>query len=166
MSAPIQLQKPVFSKISEIKPGVHCFNVYGKILKATHSTFDRLSGDSLKIVEGVVADGSSSAKFKFEGDNCALIKEGQVIAIRNGRSSIVDEHIRLEVDKFGRITIENASNVTSVNEKDNISDVAYERKNPRSSQRREDSRDRRRGGDRPRRGGDRRGDRDRDRERR
>ena len=36
-------------------------------------------------------------------DNADLVKEGMVYSFRNGRSEVVDEHIRLEVDKFGKV---------------------------------------------------------------
>lgn len=39
-------------------------------------------------------------------ENPDLIKEGKVIAIRNGRRQIVKGHISLQLDIFGRITEE------------------------------------------------------------
>ena len=122
------MEKPVFVKISQIKPAHHCYNVYVRVVKATHSTITRLSGDILKIVEGVVADDSGCANFKFEGDHTTHIKEGATIAIRNGRSEVVDEHIRLETDRFGKISVEDAKTVSSANTKDNISAEAYQKK--------------------------------------
>ena len=98
-----QKTKPVFSKIENIKPGVHCFNVYCKVLKAAHSSITRQTGDKLIICEGVVADSTACANFRFEGENAEFLKEGMIIAIRNGRSEVVQEHVRLEVDKFGRV---------------------------------------------------------------
>lgn len=35
-----------------------------------------------------------------------LIQPGKVIAIRNGRSEVFKEHMRLEVDRWGKITAE------------------------------------------------------------
>ena len=135
--------KPVFQDIETIKPGEHCYNVYCKVVKATHSTVPRHNGELLKICEGVVADASSSANFRFEGETADSIKEGQVIAIRNGRSEVVQEHIRLEVDKFGRVTVEDDAKVGKVNTTDSISTHAYERK-PRGDDEREDRREHRR----------------------
>ena len=42
----------------------------------------------------------------IKSENCDLVKESHFVSIRNGRSEVVDEHIRLEVDKFGKITAE------------------------------------------------------------
>jgi ssDNA-binding replication factor A large subunit len=126
-----QLEQARYTKIGDIRPGVHCFFVYGKILKATNSEITRISGDKVRICEGVIADDSGCATFHFEGTSAEQISIGAVVSIRNGRSEVVDEHIRLEVDKFGKIAKEDASNVKSVNEKTDISAVAYERQEPR-----------------------------------
>ena len=123
-----ELQKPTFIKIAEIVPGRHCYHVYGKILEVKTSNITRLSGDVIKIAEGKIADDSGCANFRFEGKNVDLLKQGGVVAVRNGRSEVVDEHIRLEVDKFGKISTEDASNVKSTNTERNISAVPYEKK--------------------------------------
>ena len=123
-----ELRKPSFIKISEILPGAHCYHVYGKVVKATHSELKRISGDLVKIVDGVIADESGSANFHFEGPNADLITQGIVVAVRNGRSEVVEEHIRLELDKFGKLTKEDSSLIKSTNEKNNISDVSYEKR--------------------------------------
>ena len=121
--------QPQFCTVSQIGAGHHCYNVYVKVVKATPSSFTRPSGDVVKIVEGVVADSTGCANFRFDGENVGLIKEGDIIAIRNGRSQVVSDHIRLEVDKFGRITKEDAKNVSGqVNTTNDISSVPYERK--------------------------------------
>ena len=126
-----ELEKPKYSKIADVRPGLHCFFLYGKVLKATQSEIARISGDKVKVVEGVVADDSGSVAFHFEGPYADLVKQGETISIRNGRSEVVDEHIRLEVDKFGKVAKEDASVVKTVNEKNDLSAVAYEKQQPR-----------------------------------
>ena len=49
-----------------------------------------------------------------KSDNAHLVSKGSVIALRNGRSEVVQEHIRLELDKFGKVTLESVSNLTPV----------------------------------------------------
>ena len=122
-----RLEKPRYTKIADVKPGLHCFFLYGKVLKASHSEITRISGDKVKVCEGVIADDSGCSNFHFEGSNCELVSTGATISIRNGRSEVVDEHIRLEVDKFGKIAKEDASVVKSTSDKNDISSVAYER---------------------------------------
>ena len=67
-----------------------------------------------------------------------LIKQGAVIAIRNGRIRIIKNHISLEIDIFGRVTAETVD--VKENTKENISEKEIERR-PR----------RKEGEDRPRR---------------
>ena len=130
-----RLEKPRYIAIADITPGVHCYFVYGRVLKAVHSEITRISGDKVKICEGVIADESGCATFHLEGDCAAVVVQGATISIRNGRSEVVDEHIRLEIDKFGKIAKEDASVVKSANEKKDISAVAYERQQARRDKR-------------------------------
>jgi len=58
------------------------------------------------MVECVVADETGSAKAFFKGDNAKLIQKGNVIAIRNGLKRFIKDKISLEVDLFGRVTLE------------------------------------------------------------
>ena len=39
-------------------------------------------------------------------ENAKKVKEGDIVAFRNGRADVIDEHIRLEIDKFGKVTHE------------------------------------------------------------
>ena len=56
------------------------------------------------------------------------MKEGATIAFRNGKSTVVDEHIVLEVDRFGKVTSEDAGKVESVKVDNNISNATWEKK--------------------------------------
>ena len=122
-----QLKKPSFIKVDQIKAGSHCYNIYAKILEIKNSEKETKSG-LLKIAEGILGDETASANFKFVGENALNISTGKVIALRNGLSSVVDEHILLELDKFGKITDEPNIEIQSVNQNKNISQVAYEKK--------------------------------------
>lgn len=128
MSSTAPLTKPNFIKVNEIRPAGHCYHVYVKVLTATVNEITRLSGDKVNIVEGTVADDSASANFHFEGDFKDLMKPGNVVAIRNGRSEVVENKIRLEIDKFGKVSVEDASTVSGTNEETNISDQVYEKR--------------------------------------
>ena len=128
-----ELQKPTFTKIKDINAGHHCYHVYGKIVKATPSETTRASGDKVNIVEGVIADETGCASFHFEGTNIDQIIQGAVVAIRNGRSEVVNEHIRLEVDKFGKISREDAGHVKTTNLSYDVSAEAYVKTVPNRS---------------------------------
>ena len=124
----IQLRKPEFIKINQIQPVQHCYHVYCKVVSANHSETVGFNGKAISVVEGVVADETGSANFKLTGQNAKLIETGKVIALRNGRSNIVDEHLILELDQFGRCTEENDVNMKAVNTEKNISAALWERK--------------------------------------
>ena len=51
--------------------------------------------------------------------------------MRNGKSNVVNEHIVLEVDRFGKVTVESEDKVSSVNTGLNISEATWEKKAPR-----------------------------------
>lgn len=123
----IQLKKPVFSTIDQIAPAKHCYNVYATVVEA--KVFERDGkGGKVPVIEGVVGDESACANFRFVGEQFAWVKAGKVIAIRNGLSSVVDEHILLEVDKFGRVTEEAGHKIEKVKNEKNISSTPYVKK--------------------------------------
>merc|ERR1712228_620918 len=96
------------------------------------SEITKFNGEVIRICDGVVGDDSAVANFRLVGENVDKIENGMVISIRNGRSEVVDEHIRLEVDKFGKVQEEKDVTVGSVKAEENISSYAYvkkERKN-------------------------------------
>jgi len=50
-----------------------------------------------------------------------------VLAFRNGRSCVFDKHMRLEIDRWGKITEEDID-MEEPNMKENLSEVEYETK--------------------------------------
>jgi hypothetical protein len=98
-----KLTKPTFVKLNSLLDARNGYNVYVKVVKTEESK----SNDGQTIVRAVVADETASANAFFKGETSKIIKEGAVIAIRNGRVRIIKEHISLEIDIFGRITPEN-----------------------------------------------------------
>merc|ERR1712166_730861 len=123
-----RLQKPNFCTISEIKAGRHCYNVYCQVIKLNCSEITKFNGEVIRIADGVVGDDSAVANFRLVGDNVDKVKEDMVIAMRNGRSEVVDEHIRLEVDKFGLISEEAEHKFERIKKDENISSYAYVKK--------------------------------------
>jgi replication factor A1 len=123
----IKLQKPSFSKISELRPGIHCYHIYAKVLSAKVSENVTNNGRVINVVEGVLADDSASAHFRFTGNHTAHMAEGNSIAVRNGKSNVVDDHIILELDQFGRVTLENELPFGEVNHEKNISATSWEK---------------------------------------
>ena len=123
-----KLQKPVFFKIAELKPGKHCYNIYGKVLSVNQSEITKFSGEVVRIADGVVGDETGVSNFRLTGDNVDKVKEGSIVSFRNGRSEVVDEHIRLEIDKFGKVQDEPERTFDSIKNENNISAFAYIKK--------------------------------------
>lgn len=131
MSGP--LKKPLFVKVADIGPAKHCYNVYAKVIEA-RATERPLRGNTIKVIEGVLGDETATAHFSFLVEQAPWLAVGKTIAVRNGLSSVVDEHILLQVDKFGRLTEERDVAIPSVNEAKNISKTAYEKRAPAPGQ--------------------------------
>ena len=125
----VKLEKPQYIKIAEVRPGQHCFFIKGKLVSGERKEITRLSGDKVTVFEGVIADDSGCASIHLEGETAELASgfKNQTISIRNGRSEVVDEHIRLEVDKFGKVAKEDEV-IAKPNQETNISAISYERK--------------------------------------
>ena len=127
-----QLKKPYFITVAQLEPGRHCYNIYVKVVKATESERTSNNGEKVKVVDGVLADSTGCADFKFVGEHTKNIAVGKTVAIRNGRSSVINEHVVLELDKFGKVTVEDDKLVTNPNLEKNISATTWERKsNPK-----------------------------------
>merc|ERR1712032_582780 len=123
-----RLQKPTFCKVTDIKAGRHCYNVYCKVIELNASEITKFNGEVIRIADGVLGDETGVANFRLVGDNVDKVKVDQAISIRNGRSEVVDEHIRLEVDKFGKVQEEPEKNIERVKNSENISSYAYVKK--------------------------------------
>ncbi len=101
------LRKPEFVKIMDLERGRSGYNVYVKVTKAEERQVDTKDGQKITMVDCVVADETGSAKAFFKGEQAKGVKEGAVVAIRNGVKKIIKGHISLELDLFGRVTVEN-----------------------------------------------------------
>mmetsp|Transcript_12778 Transcript_12778/g.10921 ORF Transcript_12778/g.10921 Transcript_12778/m.10921 type:complete len:163 (-) Transcript_12778:376-864(-) len=128
MSKPTQLTKPVFIKAKQLKPGQHGYNVYLRVEDVQRDKATRADGSTLEIAEALCGDETASVRVRAIGDNASKLIKGKLIAIRNGRSEVFKERMRLEIDRWGRITDEPNAKIETVNVKDNLSDIEYETK--------------------------------------
>ena len=99
------------------------------------------------MVDCILADETGSAKAFFKGDVAQIIQKGNVIAIRNGLKRFIKDKISLEIDIFGRVTLEKDVNITPAEAEDlNISNAEHKLEDKRGNRQ-----NRRPQGDRPRR---------------
>ena len=54
-----------------------------------------------------------------------VIKEGAVVTIRNAHAKVFKEHLRIEVDKWGKVEPSNVK-IPNVNLTRDLSEIAYE----------------------------------------
>jgi replication factor A1 len=85
----------------------------------------RYDGTWNKQAECIVGDQYGCAKLVVKNEQLDVIKEGATITVRNCHAKVVKEHLRLEVDKWGKI-IPSTEKVDKVNLSNNLSDVEYE----------------------------------------
>lgn len=102
----MKLSVPTFVKVVDLLHMRSGYNVKVNIIEAHERIIDTRRGDKMKIVNCVVGDETALVNAFFKGDNTTLIKEGNVIAIRNGVKRFFKRHICLEIDLFGRVTEE------------------------------------------------------------
>ncbi len=121
------LMKPKFSKIEQIQPAHHCYNVFVKIVEVTHSQLTKNDGEVLSVAEGVCGDETGVARFKIIGEAADMLTKDKVVAFRNGISNVVGGNVRLEINKFGRVTEENSVQIDKVDQSNDISAIEYER---------------------------------------
>ena len=60
----------------------------------------------MKIADIVAGDDTGIVQVRLKDDITDSLEVGDVIAIRNGRVMIAKSHIRLEIDRWGKVTKE------------------------------------------------------------
>jgi len=70
------------------------------------NSINKYNGSSTPILDLLCADDTASVDVRLKGTDIQGLAEGDIIAIRNGRIMIVNGHIRLEIDRWGKVTKE------------------------------------------------------------
>jgi len=128
--APVKkLNKPKYGKVKDLKPGVHGFNVYLKIVSLEEvQDLKRADGTSIPQIVALGGDETGVVRIRLLGENSKLLEKGKIVAVRNGRSEVFREKMRLEVDKWGKVTGEPDAQIGDVLMSNNLSEVLYETK--------------------------------------
>ena len=82
----------------------------------------------MKIAQAKVGDETAVIKVRVVGEYADLFKVGSILAIRNGKSEVFQENHRLELDRWGKITLETGYKIDTVNDKHDMSATLYETK--------------------------------------
>jgi len=75
----------------------------------------------------LTGDETGIVRIRLVGDHAHLIQVGSVVSVRNGRSEVFKEKMRIEVDKWGKVIAEKGHDIKEVTGK-NISEILYETK--------------------------------------
>ena len=75
----------------------------------------RYEGNVNKSAECLVGDDKGCAVLIAKDEQLNIIKEGAHIIIRNAHANVVDEHMRIEVDKWAKVEVDTSKKAKSVN---------------------------------------------------
>lgn len=89
-----------------MQPGRHAVTFYAKVVSSTITETVRASGEKLVIAEGVLGDETGVINFRIVGDYAARLVTDRVVAVRNARSEVFQEHMRIELDRWGKVSEE------------------------------------------------------------
>ena len=86
----------------------------------------RYEGNVNKTADCVVGDEHGCAVLIAKDEQLDIIKEGAHIIIRNAHANVVDEHMRIEIDKWAKVEVDKSKKAKSVNASNNLSEIEYE----------------------------------------
>ena len=101
------LKEPEFSKVDEIKYNKNGYNLYLKIIsKNILIDRKRIDGTRIAICDFIVGDETGVIKMRLRNKNYIdLLKEGDDIIVRNCKVFYISQRIRIQVDAFGKVEI-------------------------------------------------------------
>ena len=85
----------------------------------------KFDGSLVRYAKCLVGDEFGCVLFWAKNEQVDKVKEGQVITVRNAHANVYQEHLRLEVDRWGKLE-PSTQRVDSVKTSNNLSDVEYE----------------------------------------
>ena len=87
----------------------------------------RYDGGNLnRVAECIVGDPYGCVKMMAFDEQLDIIKEGEIITLRNAHANVVKEHLRLEVDRWAKVEKCTTVKVPSILTSNNASDIEYE----------------------------------------
>ena len=119
-----KLRKPVFRLVSSIKPGNESgFNLIVKALAYTEFTTIAHGRNLGKIAEITVGDKSGIVTLRLRNSHLDKSCVGKTFILRNVKTGMYQFHIRVEIDKWGKI--EETEDIDFVNEENDLSKKQY-----------------------------------------
>ena len=120
------LSKPVFITMSQLEPGSRV-NMHLRVgsVKITRERKRYDGGAMNRVAECIVGDQYGCVKMMAFDEQLDIVKEGEVITIRNAHANVVKEHLRLEVDRWAKVE-KSSEKIAGINLNNNASDIEYE----------------------------------------
>jgi len=121
------LRKPDFVRIADLKPGTKGHNLHLKVAEVnTVLERKRADGSVMKIAEALVGDSSGCILLTVRNEQIPVIRVGATVTLRNAKIEMFKGHMRLAVDRWGKIEAAAKALDEEVNKKENKSLVEYE----------------------------------------
>ncbi|KAG2246325.1 hypothetical protein Bca4012_090692 [Brassica carinata] len=122
------LRKPVFTKVSELRPGTNGLSLNVKVI-STKMVMQRGGGGrpsgpqarQIRIAECLVGDEIGIIIFTARNDQVDLMKEGKIVTMRNAKIDMYKGSMRLAVDRCGRVEVAEEATDITVKEDNNLS---------------------------------------------
>jgi len=118
---PKPLKKAKFGKISAINPDGKGLNLKVKVTEAPKAAESK--GKTFH--EVLVADASAAVVLSVSPDQLSVVTDGTTLEVRNAKVVMVNGHIRLAVDKWGKIS-KSEEPLEEVSTTKNVSETEYE----------------------------------------
>lgn len=101
LNPPKPLKKAKWNRISDVKPDSRGMNLKLKVLQAP----TEVESKGGKFWEAIAGDDSGTVTLSLRDNQKDVATEGAILAIRNGGVKMVQGHIRVAVDKWGKIEV-------------------------------------------------------------
>lgn len=122
LNPPPPLKKPKSHVVGKIKPMSKGLNLEVQVIEAAQE----VSGKKASFWEARCGDTTGSVVVSFTEAQKAMLSVGKVIMIRNASTKMINGHIRLTVDKWGKIEESSASVEAEKDPAKNVSALEYE----------------------------------------
>jgi len=118
---PKPLKKAKFAKVSGINPDSKGLNLKVKVTAAPTAT--EVKGKTFH--ETLVADGSGMVILSVSPEQLPLVSKGAILEVRNAKVVMIAGHIRVAVDKWGKIAA-SEEELEEISTAKNVSETEFE----------------------------------------
>mmetsp|Transcript_15463 Transcript_15463/g.33504 ORF Transcript_15463/g.33504 Transcript_15463/m.33504 type:complete len:498 (-) Transcript_15463:47-1540(-) len=126
-SAPPKAKKAKMQKIGSLHPSTAGFNCLMRVLDEPREISKTTRGSTqLSYWEVPAGDDTGKVTLSLRADQCNKISKDQLVIIRNGHVKIIDNHIRLVVDKWGKVDVDVGDATLDALGTHDVSSVTYE----------------------------------------